>query len=310
MVLDVKKYPFTKSLEDELRKYGGGITLTDLLLSDSEIIDQAKDRIQKAIANENLPHYTMYREPVLVFYTTLLSLAILNDAKLIRKYAYEEAKQFRILLLNESEENLIELSRLLNIKINRCTPIKFNLEKGKRIIQKEFCVHFIDYLRYTKNMSEEWKLSKQVLQKGYVYLTKNQLSDIIVENIRNKIVEMIKPLNLKEIPEKLKSLIERKRTIPPCIENILNKEQLNEEEIRTLITFYIDIGKGLNSITAIMKKWNLTNVRDLYKKYRGSGRTKYIVYSCEKMKQLGLCVSNCNVKNPLQLYFLNNEYTT
>lgn len=95
--------------------------------------------------------------------------------------------------------------------------------------------------------------------------------------------------------------------IPPCIENILAKEKLNEEEIRTLITFYIDIGKGLSGIVSIMKKYNVSNVEDLYRKYRGDKGTRYIVYSCAKMKQLGLCVSSCNVKNPLQLYFLSNE---
>jgi len=181
------------------------------------------------------------------------------------------------------------------------------LEKKRRIVQKEFCVNFIDYLKYTKGLREDWKLSKQVLYKGYVYLDKNQLTDLIAENIKNKIVEMIRPLNLKEIPEKLKSLIEKKGVVPPCIENILGKEKLSEEEIRTLITFYINVGKGLGSIIAIMKKWNVTNIEDLYKKYRGDMETRYIVYSCARMKQLGLCVSNCNVKNPLQLYFLSKE---
>ncbi|QGA67539.1 DNA primase regulatory subunit PriL [Sulfolobus sp. E11-6] len=307
MVLDVKKYPFTKSLEDELKKYGGGITLTDLLLNSTKLIDQAKDRIQKVKSGEELLHYVSYDEPVLVFYTTLLSLAVLNDPKLIRKYAYAEAKQFKSLLQNENEENLLEISRSLDLRINRCEQIKFYLEKKRRIIQKDFCTSFIEYLKYTKGLSDDWKLSKQILHNGYVYLDKNQLTDLIAENIKNKIIEMIKPLNLKEIPEKLKSLIEKKGIIPPCIESILGKEKLNEEEIRTLITFYINIGKGLSSIVAIMKKWNVTNIEDLYKKYRGDKETRYIVYSCAKMKQLGLCVSNCNVKNPLQLYFLSNE---
>ncbi|ACP35683.1 DNA primase, large subunit [Sulfolobus islandicus Y.G.57.14] len=307
MVLDVKKYPFIKSLEDELKKYGGGITLSDLLLNSTTLIDQAKDRIQKVKSGEELPHYVSYNEPVLVFYTTLLSLAILNDLRLIRKYAHIEAKQFKSLLQNENEENLLEITKLLDLKINKCDQIKFSLEKKRRIVQKEFCVNFIDYLKYTKGLREDWKLSKQVLYKGYVYLDKNQLTDLIAENIKNKIVEMIRPLNLKEIPEKLKSLIEKKGVVPPCIENILGKEKLSEEEIRTLITFYINVGKGLGSIIAIMKKWNVTNIEDLYKKYRGDMETRYIVYSCARMKQLGLCVSNCNVKNPLQLYFLSKE---
>ncbi|AAK40874.1 DNA primase regulatory subunit PriL [Saccharolobus solfataricus] len=307
MALDVKKYPFIKSLDDELKKYGGGITLTDLLLNSTTLIDQAKDRIQKTKSGDELPHYVSYNEPVLVFYTTLLSLAILNDVKLIRRYAYAEAKQFRSLLHTENEENLLEISKLLDLKINRCDPIKFYLEKKRRIIQKEFCVHFIDYLKYTKDLKEDWKLSGQILHKGYVYLDKNQLIGLIAESIKSKIVEMIRPLNLKEIPEKLKSLIERRGIIPPCIENILAKEKLNEEEIRTLITFYIDIGKGLSGIVSIMKKYNVSNVEDLYRKYRGDKGTRYIVYSCAKMKQLGLCVSSCNVKNPLQLYFLSNE---
>ncbi|MEM3912081.1 MAG: DNA primase regulatory subunit PriL, partial [Saccharolobus sp.] len=72
-----------------------------------------------------------------------------------------------------------------------------------------------------------------------------------------------------------------------------------------LITFYINIGKSLSSISVIMKKWDISNLEDLYKQYRGNKDTRYIVYSCKKMKELNLCVSNCNVKNPLQLYFAN-----
>jgi len=136
MVLDVKKYPFIKSLEDELKKYGGGITLSDLLLNSTTLIDQAKDRIQKVKSGEELPHYVSYNEPVLVFYTTLLSLAILNDLRLIRKYAHIEAKQFKSLLQNENEENLLEITKLLDLKINKCDQIKFSLEKKRRIVQK------------------------------------------------------------------------------------------------------------------------------------------------------------------------------
>lgn len=306
MVLDVKKYPFIKSLEEELKKYGGGITLTDLLLSNSIYLELAKDRIQKVRSNEELPSYTIYSEPVLVFYTTLLTLAVINNSEFNKKYSYFESKQFRKILQNENDDNLLEILKFLNIKVNRCNEIKIYVEK-KRLIHKEYCINFIDYLKYSKNMGENWRLSKQILVKGNVYLDKNQLIELAAESIRLKILNMIKPLNIKEVPEKLKNLIEKGKTIPPCIQNILSKDNLNEEEIKVLVVFYINIGKNLNNISNILKKWNVPNIVDLYNKYKGDKDTKYIVYSCERMKKLNMCVSNCNVINPLQLYFLKAE---
>jgi DNA primase large subunit len=32
------------------------------------------------------------------------------------------------------------------------------------------------------------------------------------------------------------------------------------------------------------------------------GRKKYSVYSCEKMKTLGMCVADCGTKTPVQYY--------
>ncbi|MEM0122848.1 MAG: DNA primase regulatory subunit PriL, partial [Saccharolobus sp.] len=79
MVLDVKKYPFIKSVEAELQKYGGGVTLMDILMTNNNILDLAKNRIQKVLNDEELPNYLTYTEPVLVFYTVLLLLSIINN---------------------------------------------------------------------------------------------------------------------------------------------------------------------------------------------------------------------------------------
>ncbi|MEM3203372.1 MAG: DNA primase regulatory subunit PriL [Saccharolobus sp.] len=303
MVLDVKKYPFIKSVEAELQKYGGGVTLMDILMTNNNILDLAKNRIQKVLNDEELPNYLTYTEPVLVFYTVLLLLSIINNHEFSKKYSFFELRQFKKILETENEENLLDLAKFLNININKCSKIEIRLEKIK--INKDYCINFIEYLKLTRNMSDEWNLNKQILHKGNVYLDKNQLIQLVSEGIRLRILDMIRPISIKEIPEKLRDLIVKKGNIPPCIQNILNKDKLNEEEIRTLITFYINIGKSLSSISVIMKKWDISNLEDLYKQYRGNKDTRYIVYSCKKMKELNLCVSNCNVKNPLQLYFAN-----
>ncbi|MEM0122639.1 MAG: DNA primase regulatory subunit PriL, partial [Saccharolobus sp.] len=265
--------------------------------------DLAKNRIQKVLNDEELPNYLTYTEPVLVFYTVLLLLSIINNHEFSKKYSFFELRQFKKILETENEENLLDLAKFLNININKCSKIEIRLEKIK--INKDYCINFIEYLKLTRNMSDEWNLNKQILHKGNVYLDKNQLIQLVSEGIRLRILDMIRPISIKEIPEKLRDLIVKKGNIPPCIQNILNKDKLNEEEIRTLITFYINIGKSLSSISVIMKKWDISNLEDLYKQYRGNKDTRYIVYSCKKMKELNLCVSNCNVKNPLQLYFAN-----
>ncbi|AOL15895.1 DNA primase [Sulfolobus sp. A20] len=303
MVIDVKKYPFVKNINDELKKYGGGVNLIDLLVSNTSLIDLAKKRIESVKANEQLEHYTKYTEPVLVFYTTLIILAVINSSRLNAKYAYLESQQFKKLLTKEDESALLELSSNLNIKVNRCNPIKLRISERKITEEREYCINFIEFLKLIKGTNDQWKLSKQILYRGNVYLNREQLIQLIAETIRRKILQLIRPLNLKEIPEKLRDLINKEGRIPPCIEAILNKDKISEEEVRILVTFYIDIGKSLGSINAVLKKWSITSINDLYKRYLGNKKTKYIIYSCYRMKELNLCVSECNVRNPLQLYY-------
>ncbi|MEM3910964.1 MAG: DNA primase regulatory subunit PriL, partial [Saccharolobus sp.] len=141
MVLDVKKYPFIKSVEAELQKYGGGVTLMDILMTNNNILDLAKNRIQKVLNDEELPNYLTYTEPVLVFYTVLLLLSIINNHEFSKKYSFFELRQFKKILETENEENLLDLAKFLNININKCSKIEIRLEKIK--INKDYCINFI-----------------------------------------------------------------------------------------------------------------------------------------------------------------------
>ncbi|MEM1599368.1 MAG: DNA primase regulatory subunit PriL, partial [Sulfolobaceae archaeon] len=152
MVLDVKKYPFIKSVEAELQKYGGGVTLMDILMTNNNILDLAKNRIQKVLNDEELPNYLTYTEPVLVFYTVLLLLSIINNQEFSKKYSFFELRQFKKILETENEENLLDLAKFLNININKCNKIEIRLEKIK--ISKDYCINFIGYLKLTRNMGD------------------------------------------------------------------------------------------------------------------------------------------------------------
>lgn len=298
-VIDYKKYPFLKPIEEELKKYAGGITLNDLLSSNSYYLEKAEERVKKILNNEELEPYEKIRDSVLVFYATLLLVAALKNELLKKKFVEKEAEVVEKKLSYETEETLLEIAKLLGINVESENLLIKHKENRKVLtIPFKFSMSFIDYLKVTKEIrkeNEEFSLSTKIMKDGKVFLTKQELIKIITYKIKDKLYEET-TISDVVIPEEVKKKAEEmkgKRT-PPCIQNLRRKKELNNVEISVLVTYYIDIGDYESA-----KKYS----EELLKKYRGDKKTKYIVYSCNKMKELGLCVNSCNVLNPLQLYY-------
>jgi len=99
---------------------------------------------------------------------------------------------------------------------------------------------------------------------------------------------------------------------PPCISAIYaalkRGENLSHHQRFVLAAFLGSIGVDKEEIVDLFR--SLPDFKEKITRYqvehilgeRGAGK-KYLPYSCEKMKVLGLCVADCGVKNPLQFYF-------
>jgi DNA primase large subunit len=280
-MLDEYKYPFIKTPENELAYvYGPSAKLSDVISTDSDLLDQAKARISETLKVGKAKPYINLKKPVLLFYTALLTLAALNDEDTTLKYIKAEVDMFHKLMEKENEDDLIQLAKILGLKVNKCDKVSFT--QTKTIIYLELCSDLIDYIKMSKGT--EAKLSRQILIDGKVFFNKRSLSIILKRRLQTKFKEMIKPLKIS-LPKTLEDMIKegKARRDPPCIANIKGKGKLSEEEERVLNVYLTNVGETTNG-------------------------ENIIIYSCSMMKEKGLCVSDCGVKNPLQLVFKRLNY--
>ena len=190
-----------------------------------------------------------------------------------------------------------------------------------------------------------WKPINMPVLRGYIYLRREQVLRIMKESlaiyIENKIRSMRSTNDFDRIEATVKPLAEKVRQLlasarrprvtregrtiiprgviieeafPPCISDLVEKarrgENLSHHERFALATFMLNIGADIDSVVDLFR--NMPDFNEKITRYqvehlaglRGSGK-KYLVYSCEKMRTLGICKADCKTRNPVQAYFRN-----
>ncbi|AWR94818.1 hypothetical protein [Acidianus brierleyi] len=299
-LISTDKYPFLKSFDEAIKDYGG-IKFYDIIATNGQVLNDAKERIKKILEDSPVESFKRYRYSSLVFYTELLILAIMNDRRIIEKVLKREAENFSKEISEESEDQFKELLKRLKVPIEYK---KISYHNGNRKIELSYAINFISYLTLIRNLTNSsLSLSQNILNKGYVYLDKNKVLEILKNTIYNKLYQNIKPISLSEIPETLKDLIIVKNgKTPPCIDGLIRKQNKTPEEIKILIVYKLDINTDLNSIITFLKENGVQEAENYINEILRK-KEKYILYSCKQMKEKNLCISECGVKNPLQLYF-------
>ena len=188
----------------------------------------------------------------------------------------------------------------------------------------------------------KWRLVNRYVCDGYVYLVKSDVTRIVEEGVKNylsnlindeevknilnnqkvkelvryvlSIVKDVRGFTSREVRERNESLrgIIREEFFPPCIrrlkEALMRGEHLSHHQRFALATFLLNIGAGADYILNLFK--NSPDFNEKIARYqiehlaglRGS-RKKYKVYSCEKMRSLGICVSECGTRSPITYYW-------
>lgn len=204
----------------------------------------------------------------------------------------------------------------------------------------QYRIPITEYLPIASRLLNEikWKLVNQYVKNGYVYLNKKEVARLIQEYVKfylinstpdlsgvrfeGRINEVIAELS-KIVPRELKAAdgtrleasegIINEDAFPPCIKNIImqlrNNEHLSHSQRFALATFLINIGVGVDYILELFRhapdfnekiaRYQIEHLAGL----RGS-RKKYLSYSCDKMKSLGMCVNDCGVKSLISYYKL------
>lgn len=216
-----------------------------------------------------------------------------------------------------------------------------DIRTGKTLVEcYQFRVSIPQYLMSAEKLLTEpkWRLVNRLVKGGYVYLNKRDatrlLEEVVKRYILNNVMKTVivnegstvklKPLvdEVLRIVKDVRGYVRRKEDklpqgvidyslFPPCIKEIHNAllkgEHLSHHQRFALATFLLNIGASVDEILELFKRSPDFNERvaryqiEHLAGMRGS-RKKYYVYSCEKMRTLGLCISNCGTKSPLQYY--------
>ena len=328
---DLAKYPFTT----EAARYVSalGLEIKDLVADEySAILDRAGKRIEEAIASAKIAREWQDDEvEILSFPTAIMLVSITGDDRLRRRYALAESKRAYEILRNDASAKIIEIAE---------NTFCWKIKQVERTIQEsyyEYALHFTYYLRNAMGIHEpEWKLANRILTGGYVYLTKDETSRLLLEEIQRKILDRCKRTTL-EVPsalalriEKIRQMMETRKGIigieevprvavyaamPPCVRNLYDAlfagRNISHMGRFTLTSFLVNVGVGEEDIIKTFKA--TTDFDEKKTRYqvehiagrRGSKR-KYTPPRCETLKTHGVCVNPdelCRqIKHPLTYY--------
>jgi DNA primase large subunit len=260
-----------------------------------------------------------------------------NDLSLKRRYALAEANRAYNLLRKEEEQKLLSIAQLFNWKIR---TIKIYDEAFQATIPY-FAVNFVKYLKNVSIFHESrWKLVNRLIQKGDVYLTKNEVARLLAEEVRSYIekkldqkIDLLLSKALTDRVEKLKKLyinLQGKKyeeempkeiiidAFPPCISRLYNtaftKQHLSHIERFTLTSFLLNSGMTVENVIECfrptsdfsekMTRYQVEHIAGI----KGS-RTKYVPPKCDTLRTHGVCPGIndlCRkIRNPLNYYRRN-----
>ena len=300
----------------------------------------SKQEIQEKIlpifkaAFQNLEQISNYTGNELNVYTYLLIkmlLQILDNKSITNRIANLYSKMNYSELIQESDSNLYDICQDLDLNVYYYElPITYgaNITKNQReILQTRFRIHFIDYLKLSANLRDEYRrLINNSLSEGFVFIQKRSLIRLIQEHIRTKIlpkesddklaftVFKKKCLETEEFNELYEQILvewkEKKEDLeykefkfakgsdlsdsfPPCLKEILLKakegENLNHTERLFLVFLLHALDYPVENIVDIFSVLPDFNREKTLYQVNFALEKQYSPHKCDSLKSLNLC---------------------
>lgn len=254
-----------------------------------------------------------------------------GNAQLKRRYALVEAKRASDLLKDESEQKVTEIAYKFNWKLRAG---KFNTGA----VAYSFALCFPHFLRNASSIQDEkWKLVNRQMLKGEVYVTKNEASRLLQEEIRRYIEEKLDtqvgtlPPNITQRVDRLKQLFTEMKgkiqaeempkelvieAFPPCIRELRNNalagRHLSHIGRFALTSFLLSSGMPTEQVIECFRpasdfSQKLTRYQVEHIAGSRGSRTRYKPPKCSTLRTHGVCPGvdeTCrgNVRHPLTYY--------
>jgi len=290
------------------------------------VLNRAEKRIEEAILYAQVTEQQRNDEiEILSFPIAVMMASATNDPFLKRRYALAEAKRAYNLLKQEDKEKIQQVAATFNWRI-------------KSAKTAGFAVYFTDFLRNATGFHEtKWKLVNRTLVKGEVYLTRDEASRLLEEEVRGHIerklqtkIEFELPQNVANGVERLKKLFESRKgkmrveempkeivldAFPPCIRQLHNiirsGRHISHVGRFALTSFLINSGMTVDNVVDLFR--SLSDFNERLTRYqvehiaggRGS-RTKYVPPRCDTLRTHGVCTGMDEIcrrtRHPLSYY--------
>ncbi len=311
-LLTLARYPFLPEAKEYLSK----LSVDELF--NSEDYAQARElgfiRVRASITGEKVPMPSIARESAqrtlfLSFFVAKLILIALGDPIVTRRFANVERDKL-VRNLEEMPEDIDMIA----------TAFEFRFSKqGDR-----YNLYFIDFIRYSKNFSDEkFRLINRELKQGWLPVEQHDFILLIREAFVERFVEDIDAQKHKgKLLEKyIRKELEELRTLkdefvskyssadlgavsvdafPPCMKTIIAKIQqglnVSHEARFSLVAFLHKIGMSNDEIMKIFAtvpdfRKDLTEYQIKHITGEISGK-EYSVPKCATMRAHGLCVKD------------------
>jgi len=310
---DIAKYPFIPEAGKYIESLE--VKIDELANPDLEpILIRAEARVEEAILSNDIETRSPKDDvEISSFPIAVMLVAASANSQLKRRYALAEAKRVSNLLKDENEEKIAAVARNFNWNIK---TVKFNVGT----LTYNFALSFPHFLRNAANIQDaKWKLINRLMLNGEVYLTKNEASRLLQEEVRRYIEGKLNtevgtlPQNVMERVERLKRLFTEIKgkiqfeeipkevmtdAFPPCIrelrKNALAGRHISHVGRFTLTSFLINSGMTVENVIECFRP--ASDFSERMTRYqvehiaggRGS-RTKYIPPKCDTLRTHGVC---------------------
>jgi len=325
------KYPFLHDTKTYIKEYGPSVNelLEDLLYERSRSI--GIERLDNALKKRDIKDSSAVTETdhimeILSYPLARMVAVCVDDTYFKRRYALGEASHAYRNLLNEPISFLIEISKELQLNVERVGETN------------KIKIFFKDYLRYAPTRYKEWKMVNRDMDNGFVYLYRRELARILLELLRKRINEELDSRKCNsEIKKAFSSDIKRFQNIvsmqkkkieatpvgklsveklPPCLKDILAAIQAGENVPHmgrfALVAFLSSLKMDTNEILKIFSTapdYQEDKTRYQVEHITGiSSSTSYKSPGCDKMRTYGICPVDkmdelCKkVRHPLSYY--------
>lgn len=237
-------------------------------------------------------------------------LCIISDKETSDKYAERKAGEYREALEKEQLPFLIKVARE-----------DFGMDIAT---EDSLRLHFIDFLEYKPDFL---KLSQMNLLKGYVQLSKLQLSWVLKGAIERRILESIPkkgnfPEEFTNAANKLKGIVVREKktfdmpklknisydALPSCISGIIDlvgSGKANHNAHFVLVTFLLGLNLPNEAILDIFRRSPKFKDRIAQYQINFAKQRDYKCPGCESIKSYGLCTGQCPKGHPISNYLSN-----